>query len=251
MTTKTIFLALLSLVVYWTAVVEGSTHVATAAVDTSSSSIAAAAVVEDYTATFHHNSHHNEHMIESLAPISLEGVELPVHRALPGGKRLYRNGHGLRSFSMYGLSLKMYVASMYSETPLRTIEQVLECSNRGCQSLLFEFTFLRSVGQGKVKLAWQKQLDWSVDYQYDGFEADAHKFVNMFGGMAYQGSVTVQFVGEETLVLDQGHVKGSIHGTNFQRAFLSMWFGDRAVQEDLKDALLGTSSQQEGTIVMA
>ena len=172
--------------------------------------------------------------------VTLEGVELPASQDLDG-KTLYRNGHGLRSFTFYGLSMKMYVATFYSEIPLRRAEDVLECSE--CP-MLFHFTFLRSVGQGRVKLAWQKQLDWSVSYTYNGYDQDRDLFINMFGPMEAHGAVTVQFIGDETFVLDQGKLKGVIKGKNFQRAFLSMWFGERAVADDLKLALLGNSSEQ-------
>lgn len=177
--------------------------------------------------------------VNNLAPIILEGIELPVQRKLDG-KTLYRNGHGIRSFNFYGLRMKMYVASLYSQFPLRNEEDILSCE---CP-LLFHFIFLKGVSQGKVKLAWQKQLEWSVSHIYDGYERDRDAFVNMFGPMEHRGTVTIKIDGNQTLVLDQDKVKGSIQGLNFQRAFLTMWFGDRAVADDLKLALLGNSSQQ-------
>lgn len=191
------------------------------------------AFVDDYVPSFGHEA-------SDIMPVTLEGVVLPAHYEL-NGKTLYRNGHGLRSFTFYGLSMKMYVASFYSEIPFRSAEDVLSCAT--CP-MVFHFTFLRSVGQGKVKLAWQKQLDWSVSYVYDGFKKDRDTFISMFGPMADHGTVTVKFIGDETVVLDQGKVKGVIKGENFQRAFLSMWFGETAVADDLKLALLGNSSQQ-------
>ena len=45
-------------------------------------------------------------------------------------------------------------------------------------------------------------------------------------------------VGDETVVIDQGIEKGTVTGSNFQRAFKSMWFGSQAVADDLKDGLL-------------
>lgn len=186
--------------------------------------------MEDLSRTFDNS--------QDIRSVTLEGVELPAQQEL-NGKTLYRNGHGLRSFTFYGLSMKMYVASFYSEIPFRSAEDVLSCS--GCP-MLFHFTFLRSVRQGQVKLAWQKQLDWSVSYTYDGYDKDKAAFVNMFGAMEDHGTVTVKFVGDETLVYDQGTLKGTIKGENFQRAFLTMWFGEQAVADDLKVALLGNSS---------
>jgi hypothetical protein len=49
----------------------------------------------------------------------------------------------------------------------------------------------------------------------------------------------VQFVGSQTQVYDNGQLKGTILGRDFQKAFLSLWFGSNPVQQDLKAALLG------------
>ena len=53
------------------------------------------------------------------------------------------------------------------------------------------------------------------------------------------GVERVQFVGTNTLVYDSGILKGTIAGRDFQKAFLSLWFGSKAVSPDLKAALLG------------
>jgi hypothetical protein len=214
-------------------VAEAANHVQAASIDSSGESM-----VEDYPSSSSSSSS-SSFRVSSLAPVSLEGIELPVHHNLDG-KILYRNGHGVRSFTFYGLSMKMYVASLYSEIPLRSEEDVLTCD--GC-SLLFDFVFLRGVGQGKVKLAWQKQLEWSVTHAYKGYKQDRDAFVNMFGPMEYKGTVTVKIVREETLILDQGTVRGSIKGVDFQRAFLTMWFGEKAVANDLKIGLLGNCTE--------
>jgi hypothetical protein len=49
----------------------------------------------------------------------------------------------------------------------------------------------------------------------------------------------IQLVGTETQIYDNGQLKGAIQGRDFQKAFLSMWFGSNPVQQDLKTALLG------------
>jgi hypothetical protein len=46
-------------------------------------------------------------------------------------------------------------------------------------------------------------------------------------------------VGTDTLVYDNETLKGTIPGRNFQKAFLSLWFGSKPIQADLKSALLG------------
>eukprot|EP00537_Pseudo-nitzschia_pungens_P003972 CAMPEP_0172368998 /NCGR_PEP_ID=MMETSP1060-20121228/30106_1 /TAXON_ID=37318 /ORGANISM="Pseudo-nitzschia pungens, Strain cf. cingulata" /LENGTH=311 /DNA_ID=CAMNT_0013093765 /DNA_START=185 /DNA_END=1120 /DNA_ORIENTATION=+ len=107
--------------------------------------------------------------------------------------------------------------------------------------LQLDFTFLRYVGRSRVVSAWTQQLDHSVTYRdYDGYEADKDLFIALAseGPIENMGTQSVQLVGDETRVIDQGIFKGSIVGRNFQRSFLSMWFGSMAVSEDLKSNLL-------------
>jgi hypothetical protein len=57
--------------------------------------------------------------------------------------------------------------------------------------------------------------------------------------LAQGGVESVRFVGEDTVVIDQGVNKGVIHGKNFQKTFLSLWFGSKPVGKKLRSALLG------------
>jgi hypothetical protein len=104
----------------------------------------------------------------------------------------------------------------------------------------FDFTFLRHVGQSKVASAWTQQLEHSVSHRYDGYEQDRDTFIRLCSGgpIAMGGTQTVQLVGNETRVIDQGRLQGVITNQQFQIAFLSMWFGSKAVADDLKRNLL-------------
>jgi hypothetical protein len=54
------------------------------------------------------------------------------------------------------------------------------------------------------------------------------------------GTESVQLLPDgRTIVIDQGIMKGVIACHDFQKSFLSMWFGKKAVAPDLKDGLLG------------
>jgi hypothetical protein len=176
---------------------------------------------------------------------ALEGVEVPESRIV-NGTILPLNGAGIRSFSFFGMSLKVYVATFYTRSPLRNWEAVQAC--KGPKH--FDFTFLRGVGQGQVTQAWQRQLDASVSHTYDGYENDRDAFVRMFGPIKSGGMTTIQLLEEDTVVVDQGTHKGVIQGRNFQRAFLSMWFGERAVQADLKAGLLGSGAPEMAMAVV-
>ena len=60
----------------------------------------------------------------------LEGIELPAFRTVDG-VQLKRNGQGLRSFSFFGASYKMYVAGIWSLSRLVSGDDVL---NNWCEN---------------------------------------------------------------------------------------------------------------------
>ena len=201
---------------------------------------------------------------------SLGGVDIKLPDVrLVNGVTLQRNGQGVRRISFFGMDINIYVAGLYSQSPLLSEEDVMgRCNSisssssssqsqvspsspnegnhengitaNGCPILQLEFTFLRSVGQGKVQMAWQRQLDHSVSYKYDGYEKDCEFFITLMSSrpIEYGGTQTVQLIGDETHVVDQGQLMGKIVGYEFQKSFLSMWFGATPVADDLKAGLL-------------
>lgn len=161
------------------------------------------------------------------------------------GVPLKKNGHGIRSINVFGWDINVYVANFYSATPVLSEADAMECHGNSLPMQL-DFTFLRTVDQGRVVSAWAQQLEHSVTHRYEGYESDRDVFIDMFSSKIENGGTqTVQLVGEETVLVDQGVHKGSIAGRGFQRAFLSMWFGEKAVAEDLKANLLKGSSHFE------
>ena len=185
-----------------------------------------------------------------MASASLpKGVDLPDTRHVNGIK-LQRNGHGIRSISFYGMNVKVYVAGFYTEVPLTSEADVLECRDSPMQ---LDFTFLRSFNKDRVIAAWVKQLEHSVSYRYDGYEKDRDSLIEMLSSpIAYGGTQTVILIGGDaphTVVIDQENHKGIIPGREFQQAFLSMWFGERAVAEDLKNGLLNDAVHHRAAAV--
>jgi len=164
----------------------------------------------------------------------IEGVAIPEQIQV-AGTTLTLNGAGLRSFTLLFVPIKVYVAALYTPTPLRS-EQSVAASPGPIQ---FDFTFLRAVGQSDVTKAWISQFAQSVGYTYPGYEKDRDAFIALFGPLQNGGVERVQLIGDKTLITDSGVSKGTISGRNFQRAFLSLWFGSSPVAPDLRDALLG------------
>jgi len=172
--------------------------------------------------------------ISSAFPLENQGVRIPPQVTV-NGETLLLNGAGLRTVSIAFIPIKIYVAAFHSPTPLKSVDAVLASPG----PLQFTFTFLRSVSQSQVTQAWQDQIQASMTYTYPGIEKDREAFIGMFGPLSQGGVEMVQLVGQETRVFDNGALKGTIQGRDFQKAFLSVWFGSNPAQQDLKTALLG------------
>lgn len=166
--------------------------------------------------------------------LQIEGVSVPPQVTV-SGKTLPLNGAGLRTVVLLIVPIKAYVAAFYAPTPLRSEQAVMASPG----PLKFTFTFLQGVGQGQVTQAWQAQFNDSVSFTYPGFEKDRDAFIKMFGPLSKFGVESVEIEGNVTRVFDNGTLKGTIQGRDFQKAFLSLWFGSNPVMPELKAALLG------------
>ncbi len=166
--------------------------------------------------------------------VEIQGVKVPPSVEV-NGQSLSLNGAGLRTFTLLMVPIKIYVAAFYAPAPLKSEAAVLASPG----PLQFSFTFLRAVDASDVAKAWSSQFAASATATYPGYEKDRDAFVGMFGALQQGGVQMVRFVGTDTQVFDQGTLKGTIAGRDFQKAFLSMWFGSSPVSPDLKAALLG------------
>ncbi len=170
----------------------------------------------------------------SLQAVQIEGVNVPPTVTVEGVP-LALNGAGLRTFKLLMVPIKVYVAAFYTPVPLRSGGAVETTTG----PLQFDFTFLRAVGRADVSKAWSGQFDQSVSYTYPGYEKDRDAFITMFGALPEGGVEQVRFVGTNTVVSDCGTVRGTVTGRDFQKAFLSLWFGPKPVSHMLRDRLLG------------
>lgn len=178
------------------------------------------------------------HITPPSSRVVISGVTLEREKQSDDNGSLVRlNGTGIRSISLLGWEFEIYVAGLYTETPLDS-PQAVDAALRDDETIQFDFTFLRSVPQERVAEAWKRQLDHSVDYEYPGYQRDRAQFIGMFGKIEHLGTESVVLRRDETIIVDQGEPKGSIKGKDFQKAFCSMWFGSKPVADDLKKGLL-------------
>jgi len=173
-------------------------------------------------------------LFSPVSAVEISGVTVPSQKEV-AGKALPLNGAGVRTVVLAVIPIKAYVAAFYAPKPLKSYQEVLASPG----PLQFDFTFLQGVGQGQVTDAWNAQFKASASYTYPQLSGDQARFVKMFGPLKKHGVETVVLEGNSTKVYDNGALKGAIEGRDFQKAFLSLWFGDKPVMPELKAALLG------------
>jgi len=174
----------------------------------------------------------------SAEGLELEGVAVPASKVVDG-KRLVLNGAGVRTLNLAFIAEKVYVASFYSAKRLRTADEVMGYEG----PMQLNFTFLRDVSGRQVAEAWRRQIAASVTEVYDSFARDRETFISFFPALSRGDTQTVELLGGKTRARLNGRELGVVVGRDFQRSFLSMWFGRRAVQRELKQALLGQGRQ--------
>jgi hypothetical protein len=170
----------------------------------------------------------------SAHALEIQGINLPDTKTV-AGKTLQLNGAGVRTVKLAIIPIKAYVASFYAPSPLRTASAVMSSSG----PLQLNFTFLAGASAGQVSDAWKAQFAASTTFTYKGFEADRDQFIAFYPALSKGDTQTVVLNGGQTEAWFNGKKLGTIPGTNFQKAFLSLWFGSNPVQDDLKTALLG------------
>lgn len=162
----------------------------------------------------------------------VEGVDVP-ETVIVAGKTLSLNGAGLRRATVF--NVKVWVGAFYAPAPIKDEGGALASAG----PLRFDFHFVRKIGQARGAEAWRWQFSESNQHAYDGLKEDVETLAGAFGPIDSGTVQTVTFLGEDTAVSEDGVEKSRILGRDFQKAFLSVFFGPKPPMESLKRALLG------------
>ena len=144
------------------------------------------------------------------------GVKLADQESV-GGQTLVFNGAGIRTRAIF----KVYVGSLYLPAKAATLDAALAKAPRRIQ-----LNLLRDLSGDQLE---------AVKAQTDQFIA----LTKSMGPLKEGSVVTIDYVDGATKVGFNGAEKGSIPGEAFNRALTKIWIGDKAVQADLRKAMLG------------
>lgn len=148
------------------------------------------------------------------------------------GKQIPLSGAGLRTATI--LKIKIYVLALYAPTPIRK-DSGPELEQR---PICFDLTYLRDFDNGDVDKAWKYQFEESAEHKYANFKNDLNELQKIFGEIKGKRNQFIEFTGESSKFYENGQLKGEIKGKDFQKTFLSIWFGENPPTEVLKENLL-------------
>lgn len=160
------------------------------------------------------------------------GVAVP-EAVQAGGKALALNGTAVRSVTLF--HVKTYVAAFYLPARAARAEDVFNSAG----PMRFDFHFVISCSKEKMAKSWRYQFKESGTHDYPGLAEDVERVAACFGPIEKSTVQSFELEGEETRLLENGKPVGTLRGRDFQKAFLSLWFGARPVTEEIKAGLLG------------
>lgn len=169
--------------------------------------------------------------ISSAFALELEGVNIPqtlkcaeVETAL--------SGYGLRTATW--LRIKVYVLAVYAPKKITKDDG----ANPTARPLCFELTYLKDFDNDDVDKAWDYQFKESSQHSYAGLKDDIMNVKKYFGPIKGERKESFVLTEDKTFLYENGALKGEIAGKDFQRSFLSMWFGTNPPSPELKESLL-------------
>ena len=170
--------------------------------------------------------------IASASPaIEVAGVAVP-ETVTVDGKTLKLNGAGLRKKVMF----KVYVASLYLETPSKDAAAVISSSETKSMRL----SILRSLKGSQVTEAIAEGFERNSKDQLPKLKARLDKLNTLIPDVKEGDEIAFAWVPDKGVqVLVRGTERGTIEGRDFADALFSVWLGPNPVQDDLKAALLG------------
>ena len=162
----------------------------------------------------------------------VEKMNIPEeHRMGEQTLRLQGTGVGRATF----LRLKVFLAALYTESPLRSAQSLREAAG----PLRMDFTFLRRVDAHNNARAWDYHFREFNDRPYAESARDLAVFKQSLGAL-HRGTVqSFELTGDQTRFYEGGVLKCVIPGKGFQRSFLSIWASDKREQRNLQKGLLG------------
>jgi long-chain acyl-CoA synthetase len=157
-------------------------------------------------------------------------------RSRVGNTDLVLNGAGVRTKVFF----KVYVAALYAPKKTATAGALVEAREPRRMAL----HMMRDLDADSLVGALKEGLQNNHSAgELTKLKAEIDQFEGIMRGVgnARKGDlITIDFSGDGTAIGFNGQARGSVAGDAFSRALLKVWLGDKPVDADLKQSLLGS-----------
>jgi hypothetical protein len=159
-----------------------------------------------------------------------EGVVAPPTIQVEG-KALQLMGMGLRK----KLWFKVYLASLYLETPTEDPSQVISSD----QIKRVQMNMLRDLDRGKIVEAVQEGFQRNSGPQMPALQERLDRFLRAVPDLRGGQTIVITYLpGRGTLIKAGSGEEVSLPGKDFADALFSVWLGKQPVDGDLKQEML-------------
>src|SRR3954464_8084860 len=167
--------------------------------------------------------------LPAIAP-EREGVIAPPTIQVEG-KALQLMGMGLRK----KLWFKVYLASLYLETPTEDPAQVISSD----QIKRVQMNMLRDLDRGKIVEAVQEGFQRNSGPQMPALQERLDRFLRAVPDLRGGQTIVITYLpGRGTLIKAGSGEEVSLPGKDFADALFSVWLGKQPVDGDLKQEML-------------
>lgn len=171
----------------------------------------------------------------SAVATTVEGVKLP-DQVNVGGQQLVLNGAGVREKFFFDI----YVAALYLPEKNGDADAILAADRPWRMMMHFLYS---KVAKKKLDAGWEEGISDNVSPEQLGqLKQRLEQFKSLFEEMHKGEEAILDYVpGKGVQVSVKGEMKGTVTGSDFAAALLSVWLGKEPVTGKLKKALLGVN----------
>ena len=173
--------------------------------------------------------------IGSLSAVEVKGVKIAEKVTQTESKQtLILNGTGMRSKFIFNI----YIGALY--LPQKTTDPKQVINSADAKRVAMHFLYDK-VEKKKMTDGWSDGFSDALDKaSMQSMQARIDQFNSFFPDMVEGDTVIIDFIpAQGTVVMINNNLKGTIAGADFQKALLTIWFGDSPPNEELKDGMLG------------
>jgi len=172
-------------------------------------------------------------LVTSASALEIGGVKLPDSVKV-AGETLSLNGAGLRT----KLFFKIYAGGLYLTAPCRHAATVINADEPMRVRMHFIYD---GVSAEKLQEGWKDGFALTAPDADENLQQGMAAFIDLFNEAADENDVyDIDWLpGKGVEVSFNGNLQGVISGLDFKKALFAIWLGNKPVDADLKEGMLG------------